>query len=294
MSKYLLRNAATASLSNVYLIRNGITGDWFERISGTNNINLVNAADILGVHYSGGGGGPEWGYWYTFTVDFDSGQSLSVKSENSTVTLTGYPATCTSDNNITGMFYVERSQNNPDLVYYSDNDNCYISRFRGRGSSDWDLEPGIIAQPEVVQIQKASTAITSVFPGVAYNSTATRLAGGGGSSNNPIVLYNPVNTKPYTVYIYNTDGTLLDTYVDCDVYYCSKTGYDYNYIYESSTSSSGEFYFTDALNNLYNTSGEGVTIQYSTSTTGDSWTDIGYYKPFPDNVKRVKIALITY
>lgn len=296
MSKYLLRNAATTYISDIYLIKDGLKNQFFQEVYDDNLINLIKNADVLGVFYGGGGGGPQWGSINTYTVDFNSGQSLSVKKGNNTTTLTGYPATCTNNNNITGMFYVEYSQNDPDLVSYDENEGCYMRpRNIGRFGRYSDEEPGIIAQPDVVQIQKSSRALTSIFPGVAYNGNNNTRVAGPETSSNATVIYNPVNAKPYTVYVYGSDGTLLDTYMDCDVYNCAKAGgAPYNIIYESSTSSDGAYSFGYEMGSYYGIDATWATIQYSTSTTGDSWTDIGYYKPFPDNVKRVKITLGSY
>ena len=272
MGKYIKKNAEVSTIEDVWLIKDS-SGNYHERVQG-NMINLVKNADVVGVSFGGGGGGPHWGGVSTYTIDFNAGQSLSVKKGNNTTTLTGYPATCTSNNDVTGMFYVEHSQNEPDLVSYDENEGCYMRPWNiGRFGQYSDEEPGVIAQPDVVRIQKGCTALTSVFPGVTYNGTTVR--------------YNPVELNPYTVELYG-DGELIDSWTECDTYF-------WTYYNDSSTGYGFADYAIADWNEAYNTDYSYIdSIQYSTSTTGDSnWTDIGWYKPFPDNVnvKRVKITL---
>lgn len=263
MGKYIKKNAAVDTIENVWLIKDS-SGNYHERVQG-NMINLVNNADVVLVYQPGGGGGPHWGVVYTYTVDFNTNQSISVYHDGSTVTLTGHPATCTSQSNISNVFYVEYSQNNPDLVQYDDYNNYYRTMFNSRSE--------ILTNVQVVQFQKGCTALTSVFPGVTYNGTT--------------VTYNPVELKPYTVELYG-DGELIDSWTDCDTY-------DWTYYNDSSTNLGTADYAVYDWNEKYNTNYTYInSIQYSVLTSGDSdWTDLGYYTPFPDNVnvKRVRITL---
>ena len=298
MAKNLLLNAQVSTMQDVYMIRykdSGGTEHWYNIINKA-LLESAAAADVMVAgQFGGGGSGPSYYGFHFGNIDFSNKTEIThVGSSTSTTVYEAYPVvnfgvggTYYYIENYNGYHVLVQDQSDYYWVQYSNENDVMPSMGPAAGSApglkQLMLKPDFWAE----QIQWGSKSLTSVFPGVTYRVATDE------------VTFNPVYADPYTVEIY-LSGSLLDTYVDCDKYYCNKVGgLEYNYIFESWDGGDGGVTFAMGVFDEYGIEYDPYsfyyyvsTIQYSTQTSGDSWTNIGYFRPFPDNVKRVKISIV--
>lgn len=293
MGKNLLLNAQVSTMQDVYMIKykdSGGTEHWCQRVEKV-LAEAVENADMVCFTLAGSPISVESLTILAYDVDFSNKTEIThVGSSTSTTVYEAYPAGqagFTKDS-----YYIENYNGYHVIVedlgnYYN---VAYSSEFDSPAGSTAPGLKQLMLKPDVwtEQIQQGSKSLTSVFPGVTYRVATDE------------VTFNPAYTDPYTVEIY-LSGSLLDTYVDCDKYYCRGAfSSRYNEIYDSGYDRPGDVTFAmgvfaeygieyDPYSFYYYVS----TIQYSMQTSGDSdWTNIGYFRPFPDNVKRVKINIV--
>ena len=285
MAKNLLLNASTRNIQDVYMLKYrdlGGTEHWFQRVN-KSRAEEAESADLQVQLPQGGGFGPEWGVTCFLKIDFTQKSNVTpVGSSSSTVVYEGYPVS--GYNNDT--YYLPDYNGSSAVVWYESWQSAYTKVNFHSYHVQFQNIPAVLWKPNfwVEQIQRGSKSLTSVFPGVTYKVSTEE------------VTFNPMYTDPYTVEIWYS-GALLDTYVDCDKYFCEKaSSLAYNHIYYSDLGGDGQYDFADYILSEYEIEHEyhewRAIIQYSTSTSGDSdWTDIGFYRPFPDNTKRLKITI---